>query len=274
MASEKMFSSFVVSETTAKMISSLPKEKQLVYLWAVINYGLYGIEPIFEDVLETTLWIPMKDFIDMSKGKDTDWHNRQRRKGSNGGAPLGNQNAKKQPVVLQNNQNKTTHNENENVNGNGNVNLNDNDNKKEKEVSFFSSYEEQLNPNLKDVSEWLKSTSGVWNELKIGPPFAGETLQLNPENKKTILKAAGVYKADFAIGAMRNIAEVLRNPDLYDPGGCKGYTFVSFLQKGVERYNDKADPLETFRREGGAGTGAGPPKTPPPDRKSLGGLEL
>jgi hypothetical protein len=59
---ETKFSTFVMSETTRNQIKALPEEMQLKYFWALMNFGLDGIEPNFDGV-ELALWIPMRDLI-------------------------------------------------------------------------------------------------------------------------------------------------------------------------------------------------------------------
>ena len=124
MTTNKLFTSFVMCETTRSQIKALPEDMQLKFLWAVIDFGIDGIEPDFYGV-EYALWIPMRDFILNSKQKDEAWHKRQQENGKKGGAPHGNGNAKK---TTHNNpeqpsEEKTTHNVNDNVNDNDNINI-------------------------------------------------------------------------------------------------------------------------------------------------------
>ena len=143
----KLFSSFVLCETTCKQLKSLPPKKRLKFYDALIEFGLNGVEPDFEGI-EAAVWIPMADFIISSKLEDKQWHEKQSANGKRGGAPAGNRNAHKplekttqnnpakqpvvlnnppkQPVVLETTQ--TTH----NGKGNDNDNGNDNGNEKEK----------------------------------------------------------------------------------------------------------------------------------------------
>lgn len=133
---ERLFTSFVFSETTMKQIDAMPtNEMKLKFLLAATHYGIYGIEPEDLTEIEQLIWIPIKDLIDNSKGFQ-------------GGAPEGNKNACKnknnqnnvvlkksvdfeettsfKETTLNNLNDNLNHNQNLNGNGNGNDNLNEN----------------------------------------------------------------------------------------------------------------------------------------------------
>lgn len=106
--------SVVLYRSIAEAIKEYPKSKQLSALWAVIDYGLDGKE--YEgDGLAKSAFLIAKPLIDVN--------NKRYENSKKGGAPRGNQNARKQP---KNNQKTTKKQPNVNVN----VNENDNDNKK------------------------------------------------------------------------------------------------------------------------------------------------
>ena len=72
---------------------------QLKYYIALCDYGLYEIEPNFSPGLETSIWLQMKALVDFSSYRSkTNSDN-----GKKGGAPVGNQNARKQPETTGNN---------------------------------------------------------------------------------------------------------------------------------------------------------------------------
>ena len=106
--------SVLLYRSTLESIREFPKTKQLAALWAVIDYGLDGKE--FEgEGLARSAFLTAKPLIDAN--------NRRYENAKKGGAPKGNQNAKKQP---KNNQKTTKKQPNVNVN----VNANDKDIKK------------------------------------------------------------------------------------------------------------------------------------------------
>jgi len=96
----KRFKSFKLCETTHEVIRELPdKMLQLKYYIALCDYGLYEIEPNFSPGLETSIWLQMKALVDFSSYRSkTNSDN-----GKKGGAPVGNQNARKQPETTGNN---------------------------------------------------------------------------------------------------------------------------------------------------------------------------
>ena len=102
--------SVIIYQTWLESSALLGEEKQIKALMQIIHYGLYGKVPDNSDdpMMQMLLmnWMPL---VDAQKKK------------RKGGAPKGNQNARKKQL------NKTTQPFNVNGNGNGNVNANDND---------------------------------------------------------------------------------------------------------------------------------------------------
>lgn len=116
-----------------------PEQRNLLYM-AISDFGLRGIYP--EDTGDKLVDMALK-FVRPLIDANLERKERAKENGKYGGAPKGNQNAKKQPKTTQNNQNqpKTTKNKlnvnvnanvtdnantNTNVNANANVNVNDN----------------------------------------------------------------------------------------------------------------------------------------------------
>ena len=104
--------SVVLYRSIAEAIKEYPKSKQLAALWAVIDYGLDGKEYEGEGLAKSAFLIA-KPLIDVN--------NKRYENSKKGGAPKGNQNARKQPKDNQ----KTTKKQ-PNVNVNVNDNANDN----------------------------------------------------------------------------------------------------------------------------------------------------
>lgn len=117
------FLSFVFPETTKKQIDAMPAEMKLRFYVFVTDYGMYDKEPEDLTEIEKLIWIPMKDLIDSCKS-------------ARGGAPEGNQNAKKTNETTKNKENnlnnvdliETTETTLSNDNGNGNGKVKGNDN--------------------------------------------------------------------------------------------------------------------------------------------------
>jgi hypothetical protein len=141
--------------------------------------------------------------------------------------------------------------------------------RKGKEGTF--SLSENLNPNLTDFSQRLEILTGRYNDLKIGPPFKKTAVNLNSSESSDLLKIMQIYQDDVSLKAMENYAKITNSPE-YDPCGCVYHGFISFMIRGVEKYCDEANPFEIFRKK--MTSGAGPPKSQPPGKKSLGGLEV
>lgn len=125
--------SFVFYKSFFEAIENCPVEQQRDIYRGIVLYALFGTMPEFEGVAKVVFTL-VKPQIDAN--------NKRFLNGKKGGAPKGNQNARKQPkttekqptVDLKNNQETTEKqpnvnvNVNDNVNGNGNVD--DNSNKK------------------------------------------------------------------------------------------------------------------------------------------------
>jgi len=71
MSTQRMFSTFMLSETTLKQIKILPEDLQLKFFWAISNYGIEGIEPDFTG-MELAIWISMRDLINAHRANNKD----------------------------------------------------------------------------------------------------------------------------------------------------------------------------------------------------------
>ena len=60
--------SFIFYETFAKQLKLLDKELRYIFYEAIIEYGLYGIEPDFKG-LEACAWLPIQEAIDNAKAR-------------------------------------------------------------------------------------------------------------------------------------------------------------------------------------------------------------
>ena len=88
--------SVIILRSYWESIKDLPDDKQLLFLKSIIEYGMDSIEPEFIGV-EKSFWIQIKATIDSSMKR----YNTSIENGKKGGAPKGNNNAKKQPETTQ-----------------------------------------------------------------------------------------------------------------------------------------------------------------------------
>jgi len=269
MASE--FATFIMSETTVSQLKALPDNLKWKFFEAVTDYGLYGIEAEFEG-LENVIWMGIRDLIFHSKRKDERWHETKRENGRKGGAPVGNNNASKQPKTTETTENnlnnlkqptesETTNNLNLNLNLNLNDNLNDNLNLKKEEEPFSL----KLNPSSENTSQRIEKLKENYNTLKIGPPFKKSVINMSPIELRDLMRIMAIYSDDVAIKAMENYQAV--KPPEYDRKGCEYQSFISFMTKGIEKYCDEAHPFERFKQVINHSTG--PPQGLPPGRNSI-----
>ena len=113
-----------------------------------------------------------------------------------------------------------------------------NQEQEKEEAPSFSG--EVANPNGGEVSERVKTLSAEWNALGF-TPFTKATVNLNHWQRQDLVNGLASYDNPAILSAMRNYQRVCNDP-AFDPGGYTGYTFISFLTKGVERYQDEAKP--------------------------------
>ncbi len=88
--------SVIILRSYWESIKDLPDDKQLLFLKTIIEYGMDNIEPEFTG-MEKSFWIQIKTTIDSSIKR----YNASVENGKKGGAPKGNNNAKKQPETTQ-----------------------------------------------------------------------------------------------------------------------------------------------------------------------------
>jgi len=88
--------SMIILRSYWESIHHLPQETRGKFLEAYIRYGLDGIEPEF-DGLEKSLWISIKSSMESNMKR----YKASVENGKKGGAPKGNNNAKKQPKITQ-----------------------------------------------------------------------------------------------------------------------------------------------------------------------------
>ena len=88
--------SVIILRSYWESIKDLPDDKQLLFLKSIIEYGMNNIEPEFTGI-EKSFWIQIKATIDSSMKR----YNTSIENGKKGGAPKGNNNAKKQPETTQ-----------------------------------------------------------------------------------------------------------------------------------------------------------------------------
>jgi hypothetical protein len=262
---ETKFSTFIMSETTRNQIKALPKEKQLKFFWAVMNFGLDGIEPDF-DGIELAVWIPMRDLILSSKRQDEVWRTKQRENGKKGGRPKKKsstndetQNNPKNPAVFDETQktqgfsdeNPKTHNEKEN----DNVNEKENGKGEKRPFSFSpfiktSEPEGPDSPDLppKDYSKIFEEVKSKWKEIT-GQETREFLLTISPVKREKFINTLANYTLEEIVNAIRNYWFTKNNPEEYDIGNRIYGTLYGFLENGVGQFHSDKMVKANFRRK-------------------------
>lgn len=116
-----MKDSFVFYKSFYDAIKQIPEEYQLELYNAILQYSLEGIEPSDLSNIANAMFTLIKPNIDSSQSR----YESSVENGKKGGAPIGNQNARKQPKNnLETTQKQPKNNLNDNVNDNDNDNVN------------------------------------------------------------------------------------------------------------------------------------------------------
>ena len=145
--------SFVFYRSFRDAFRALDKDVRLRMYEAIIDYGLDLIEPHFEGI-EKVLWTLIRPQLEAN--------NKRFENGCKGGAPIGNQNARKQPKNNQKITEKQPKNNQKQPNVNENVNENVNDIRTLKtsfKVSSFGANDAPADPEID-----FEKIKGLWND--------------------------------------------------------------------------------------------------------------
>ena len=137
--------SFVFYRSFYEGIKELPRDIQGEVLTAIIEYGLNGVTTENQKPITKAMFTLIKPQLDAN--------NQRFENGKNGGAPKGNQNARKQPKNNQETTEKQPKNNQKQPNVNDNVNVNDNDDKDASTITDEKKYYSPDNGVIKSISE-------------------------------------------------------------------------------------------------------------------------
>lgn len=236
------FLSFVFPETTKKQIDAMPAEMKLRFYVFVTDYGMYDKEPEDLTEIEKLIWIPMKDLIDSCKS-------------ARGGAPEGNQNAKKTTETTKNNRNnvdliETTETtlSNDNGNGNGKVKENDNTQSQSEEEpaenacvpAYIPDPNQKINKNLAGtlLSMIVAHNSQTEKDRKV--PVSNNLFTFSCKEMRELIAATGPEESRARImNALENFLKVCRS-DTW----MKSHTWSNFCK----HYTDYTPEFFTLER--------------------------
>lgn len=137
--------SFVFYRSFYEGIKELPRDIQGEVLTAIMEYGLNGVTTENQKPITKAMFALIKPQLDAN--------NQRFENGKNGGAPKGNQNARKQPKNNQETTEKQPKNNQKQPNVNDNVNVNDNDDKDTSAITDEKKYYSSDNGVIKSISE-------------------------------------------------------------------------------------------------------------------------
>lgn len=189
--------SFVFYRSFRDAFRALDKDVRLRMYEAVIDYGLDLVEPRFEGI-EKVLWTLIRPQLEAN--------NKRFENGCKGGAPIGNQNARKQPrnnretteKQPKNNQKQPNVNENENEN----VNENENDIRTLKtsfKVSSFGANDAPADPKID-----FEKIKGSWNdEAQKSHSLMPKLRSMQKQRQKQIAARIREYGEEVFFDAMK-----------------------------------------------------------------------
>ena len=137
--------SFVFYRSFYEGIKELPRDIQGEVLTAIMEYGLNGVTTENQKPITKAMFALIKPQLDAN--------NQRFENGKNGGAPKGNQNARKQPKNNQETTEKQPKSNQKQPNVNDNVNVNDNDDKDASAITDEKKYYSSDNGVIKSISE-------------------------------------------------------------------------------------------------------------------------
>ena len=184
---------FIFYRSFRDAFRALDKDVRLRMYEAVINYGLDLIEPHFEGI-EKVLWTLVRPQLEAN--------NKRFENGCKGGAPIGNQNARKQPKDNRETTKKQPRNNQKQPNNNNNNNNNENDIRTLKtsfKVSSFGANDAPADPKID-----FEKIKGSWNdEAQKSHSLMPKLRSMQKQRQKQIAARIREYGEEVFFDAMK-----------------------------------------------------------------------
>lgn len=186
---------FIFYRSFRDAFNALDKDVRLRMYEAVINYGLDLIEPHFEGI-EKVLWTLIRPQLEAN--------NKRFENGCKGGAPMGNQNARKQPKDNRETTKKQPRNNQKQPNNNNNNNNNNNENdirtlKTSFKVSSFGANDAPADPKID-----FEKIKGSWNdEAQKSHSLMPKLRSMQKQRQKQIAARIREYGEEVFFDAMK-----------------------------------------------------------------------
>lgn len=186
---------FIFYRSFRDAFNALDKDVRLRMYEAVIDYGLDLIEPHFEGI-EKVLWTLIRPQLEAN--------NKRFENGCKGGAPIGNQNARKQPKDNRETTKKQPRNNQKQPNNNNNNNNNNNENdirtlKTSFKVSSFGANDAPADPKID-----FEKIKGSWNdEAQKSHSLMPKLRSMQKQRQKQIAARIREYGEEVFFDAMK-----------------------------------------------------------------------
>ena len=186
---------FIFYRSFRDAFNALDKDVRLRMYEAVINYGLDLVEPHFEGI-EKVLWTLIRPQLEAN--------NKRFENGCKGGAPMGNQNARKQPKDNRETTKKQPRNNQKQPNNNNNNNNNNNVNdirtlKTSFKVSSFGANDAPADPKID-----FEKIKGSWNdEAQKSHSLMPKLRSMQKQRQKQIAARIREYGEEVFFDAMK-----------------------------------------------------------------------
>lgn len=225
---EGMKDSFVFYKSFYDAIKQIPEEYQLELYNAILQYSLEGIEPSNLSNIANAMFTLIKPNIDSSQSR----YESSVENGKKGGAPIGNQNARKQP---KNNLETTQKQPKNNLNDNVNVNDNDNDN-----------VNDNVNDN-EDVKVIKKENKESFDTL-IDNYTTNDELRIELKNHLATRKAKKATLTNRAIElSLKKLDELVKSVPVNEQEGMK----LKIVRQSIERGWTGFFPIQENKKNDG-----------------------
>lgn len=184
---------FIFYRSFRDAFNALDKDVRLRMYEAIIDYGLDLIEPHFEGI-EKVLWTLIRPQLEAN--------NKRFENGCKGGAPIGNQNARKQPKDNRETTKKQPRNNQKQPNNNNNNNNNENDIRTLKtsfKVSSFGANDAPADPKID-----FEKIKGSWNdEAQKSHSLMPKLRSMQKQRQKQIAARIREYGEEVFFDAMK-----------------------------------------------------------------------
>ena len=99
-----------------------------------------------------------------------------------------------------------------------------------------------------DSSSRIEVLRKAWNDHKL-PEMRRTFLNFTDKERADCMRIISFYSNDEILSAMKNYKTIITSPEYDNDPKYQYKSFPAFMAKGVEKYNDTLNPLETYKKK-------------------------